>query len=209
MFICKSKIVLFQVQFFDIGLVVNTMFSEVFLRIPDTTVHAGNAQLRPLNFSSEQKVSFDHSGVGSNTPFMLKQGDAVQSSFRTHGHLICSVSWGLDSEGQVLAPKGITAIDPYSDLKKVDPISALGAEAVLDAKTVSKWVHDNRIDPNDPENAALVPFMHDTEGHNLPHALDYFRLEQLQVEYYVLLTFIVTSVLSLGFTESFQFRIIK
>lgn len=157
------------------------MFSEVFLRIPDTTVHAGNAQLRAVDFSSEQKVSFDHTAVGSNNPFRLKQADAVPTSNRTHGQLICSVSWGLDDEGQVLAPKGVSAIDPLSNLKKVDPVSALGAEAVLDPKTVSKWVHDNRIDPNDPENASLVPFMHDTEGHSLPQALDYFRLEQLQV----------------------------
>ena len=163
----------------------NTMFSEVFLRVPDTRVHSGNAQLGLVNFSSDQMVPGENTAVGSNSPFTLRPGDVVPTSCNTHGQLICCVSWGLDESGEVLAPKGaVQTADPYtvaSDPKAQDFISALGAEGLQDRKSVTKWVQDTRLDPNDPDNAALMPFMEDSDGLGLYHALDFFRLEQLQV----------------------------
>ena len=162
-----------------------TVFSEVFLRVPDTSVHSGNVQLGLVDFSSDQVVAGVHGGVGSNTPFTLRTDDTTPTSVNTHGQLICSVSWGLNELGEVLGPKGAAAADPYAVAQEpasADPIRDIGAEAIQDPKSVTKWVQDTRLDPNDPENAALIPFMEDLDGQNVFHALDYFRLEQLQVK---------------------------
>ena len=177
------KFYFIKVQFYDVRLVLDSFFSEVFLCVPDTSVHAGNVQLGVVNFTSNQVVAAVDTAVGSNSPFTLKSNDQIPITCNTHGQLICSVSWGLDDQGQVLGPKKV-AKDPLfneNDPVSADPISAIGADAAQDPRSVSKWVQDNRIDPNDPENAALIPFMQDVEGHAL--ALDYFRLEQLQVSW--------------------------
>jgi len=184
----STYLLLFQVQFLDDGLVTRKVFSEVFLRVPDTSVHSGNVQLGIIGFSSDQVVTGEHTAVGSNTPFTLKPDDLTPTSCNTHGQLICCVSWGINEMGEVLGPKGAVSADPFAaaaatEHTTVDPVRDLGAEAIQDPKSVTKWVQDTRLDPNDPENAALIPFMEDVEGHNVFHALDYFRLEQLQVSF--------------------------
>ncbi|XP_076825165.1 coiled-coil and C2 domain-containing protein 2A-like isoform X2 [Clavelina lepadiformis] len=178
-----------KVQFLEAGLVRNTTFSETFLKVPDVTVHSGNVQLGMVPFVSERVETFEHEGVGSSTPFTLRQHDTNPTSISTKGQLICSVSWGLDGEGHVLAPKGLTnnAADPLNVInpsQNVDPVSAIGAEGIQNPESLSKWVQDSRLDPNDPENAALIPFMESRQdGHGFLYAPDYFRLEQLQEEF--------------------------
>nr|CAB3228105.1 coiled-coil and C2 domain-containing protein 2A [Phallusia mammillata] len=178
-----------KVQFLEAGLVMKTLLSEVYLTVPDTNVHSGNVQLTACNFTSERVEVFDHEAVGSNTPFKLHPTDTAPTSCNTRGQLISSVSWGLDENGKVLAPKGLTQVgaDPLSvvnPMKTVDPVSAIGADRIQDPESLSKWVQDSRLDPNDPENAAFIPFMSgDQEGQGFLYAPDYFRLEQLQEEF--------------------------
>ena len=160
------------------------VFSEVFLQVPNTSVHSGNVQLGLTKFYSDQVVAGVHTGVGSNTPFLLRSEDLSPTSCNTHGQLICSVSWGLNEMGEVLGPKRAVSANPYAvgeDFVPPDPVRDLGAEGIQNPQSVTKWVQDTRLDPNDPENAALIPFIEDTDGHNVFHALDYFRLEHLQV----------------------------
>ena len=37
-----------------------------------------------------------------------------------------------------------------------DPLAALGTSVVSDWEKLSKWVADSKLDPNDPNNAAIV-----------------------------------------------------
>uniref|UniRef100_H2ZAP6 CC2D2A N-terminal C2 domain-containing protein n=1 Tax=Ciona savignyi TaxID=51511 RepID=H2ZAP6_CIOSA len=177
-----------KVELLSSGLVTRTLISSIFLTIPPTTVHSGNVRLGPTEFLSTRVESFNHEGVGSNTPFTLRPNDASPTSINTKGVIISSVSWSLDQDGRVLAPKGfVERDDPISGgnpLKINDPVIAIGAEGLQDPESLTKWVKESRLDPNDPENAALVPFMQGIkDGEGFPFAQDYFRLEQLQEEF--------------------------
>lgn len=170
---------------------VNTLLSEVYLGVPNTAVHSDNVQLTVVPFSSERVEVHEHDGVGSNHPFILRQGDTAPTSYNTRGQLICSVSWTLDENGRVLAPKGMVQAlaDPMSAM---DPIVALGADGIQDHESLSKWVQDSRLDPNDPDNAAFIPFMGgDQDGQGFLYAPEYFRLEQLQVKFCICALFTI------------------
>lgn len=40
--------------------------------------------------------------------------------------------------------------------RQLDPLAALGTSVVSDWEKLSKWVADSKLDPNDPNNAAIV-----------------------------------------------------
>lgn len=41
-------------------------------------------------------------------------------------------------------------------MRKMDPVTAIGAAGVVDIQKLAKWFEDSRLDPNDPANADLV-----------------------------------------------------
>lgn len=41
-------------------------------------------------------------------------------------------------------------------MKRLDPVAAIGASAMVDVDKLSKWFSESRLDPNDPSNADLV-----------------------------------------------------
>lgn len=41
-------------------------------------------------------------------------------------------------------------------MRKMDPMSAIGASGVVDVQKLAKWFEEARLDPNDPANADLV-----------------------------------------------------
>ena len=96
---------------------MNTVVCDIPLNIPDTSVHSGNVQLAGTSFTSAMIVTYDHEGVGSNTPFNLRNTTDPQAFLKAKGQLIGSVSWGLDEDGHVLAPKSI-----QSHMDELDPV---------------------------------------------------------------------------------------
>nr|XP_018671326.2 coiled-coil and C2 domain-containing protein 2A isoform X3 [Ciona intestinalis] len=176
-----------KVELLTSGLVSKSITSTFYLDIPPTTVHSGNVRLGVSGFTSNKVESHTHEGVGSGTPFTLRTNETNPTSLNTKGQLISSVSWSLDANGRVLAPKGLVEReDPISGanpLKSNDPVIAIGAERLQDPESLTKWVQESRLDPNDPENAALVPFMQGNKDGDVFLTQDYFRLEQLQEEF--------------------------
>ena len=41
-------------------------------------------------------------------------------------------------------------------MKKMDPVSAIGASGVMDLQKLAEWFANSRLDPNDPSNADIV-----------------------------------------------------
>lgn len=54
-----------------VGLSSPNVVAEVFVPIPETTVLTGRAPVEEIEFSSNQRVTLDHEGVGSGMSYYL------------------------------------------------------------------------------------------------------------------------------------------
>ena len=50
---------------FESGTLINTLLAEIFAVVPDTQVTQDKVQLETLDFGSDQRVTYEHSAVGS------------------------------------------------------------------------------------------------------------------------------------------------
>nr|XP_032806201.1 coiled-coil and C2 domain-containing protein 2A isoform X2 [Petromyzon marinus] len=158
--------------------------AEMFTRLPDLNVVAGNCPLQELEFSSEHHVSFPHEGIGSNVPVTLGVDKESTVTLLTSGKLACSVAWGVGSDGIPLAPALASQHGDglHSAANQVDAIASIGASALTDVNKLAAWAKESRLDPNDPSNAALMQLITVVTSGEV-EVTDYFRLEQLQEEF--------------------------
>ncbi|KAG9479702.1 hypothetical protein GDO78_011629 [Eleutherodactylus coqui] len=112
-----------------------TLLAEAFVPIPETTVLTGRASVEEIEFSSNQRVMYDHEGVGSGRA-----------------------------------------------LKNIDAVSSIGASGLMDMKKLAKWAAESKLDPNDPNNAALMQLIMIANSGDT-YVPEFFRLEQLQKEF--------------------------
>ncbi|XP_064007485.1 coiled-coil and C2 domain-containing protein 2A isoform X8 [Pogoniulus pusillus] len=165
------------------GMSSTTLLAEVFLPVPETTVLTGSAPIEEIEFSSNQRVMLDHEGVGSGVPFSFEADGSNKMSLMTSGKVSNSVSWAVGEKGVPLIPpvsQQNTGIP--SALKNIDAIASIGTSGLTDMKKLAKWAAEAKLDPNDPNNAALMQLiMVATSGE--AHVPDFFRLEQLQQEF--------------------------
>ncbi|XP_039607444.1 coiled-coil and C2 domain-containing protein 2A isoform X1 [Polypterus senegalus] len=161
----------------------SSMLAEVFLPIPETAVLTGSAPSEEHEFSSNQRIMFDHEGVGSDVPFSFEADGSNKLILLTSGKVSCSVSWAVGENGVPLIPVvSQQNVGVPSPLKQLDAISYIGTSGLTDMKKLAKWASESRLDPNDPNNATLMQLIKiATSGEvQIP---DYFRLEQLQEEF--------------------------
>ncbi|XP_074397877.1 coiled-coil and C2 domain-containing protein 2A isoform X3 [Zonotrichia albicollis] len=165
------------------GISSTTLLAEVFLPVPETAVLTGSAPLEEIEFSSDQRVVLDHEGVGSGVSFSFEADGSNKMTFMTSGKVSSSVSWAVGEKGIPLIPpvsQQNTGIP--SALKNIDAIASIGTSGLTDMKKLAKWAAEAKLDPNDPNNAALMQLiMITTSGE--AHVPDFFRLEQLQQEF--------------------------
>uniref|UniRef100_A0A8C3DQS5 Uncharacterized protein n=1 Tax=Corvus moneduloides TaxID=1196302 RepID=A0A8C3DQS5_CORMO len=165
------------------GISSTTLLAEVFLPVPETAVLTGTAPLEEIEFSSDQRVMLDHEGVGSGVSFSFEADGSNKMSLMTSGKVSNSVSWAVGEKGIPLIPpvsQQNTGIP--SALKNIDAIASIGTSGLTDMKKLAKWAAEAKLDPNDPNNAALMQLiMITTSGE--AHVPDFFRLEQLQQEF--------------------------
>uniref|UniRef100_A0A8C5TLA4 Coiled-coil and C2 domain containing 2A n=1 Tax=Malurus cyaneus samueli TaxID=2593467 RepID=A0A8C5TLA4_9PASS len=165
------------------GISSTTLLAEVFLPVPETAVLTGSAPLEEIEFSSNQRVMLDHEGVGSGVSFSFEADGSNKMSLMTSGKVSNSVSWAVGEKGTPLVPTASqqnTGIP--SALKNFDAIASIGTSGLTDMKKLAKWAAEAKLDPNDPNNAALMQLiMVATSGE--ARVPDYFRLEQLQQEF--------------------------
>ncbi|MBN3307485.1 C2D2A protein, partial [Amia calva] len=161
----------------------NTLLAEVFVPIPDTIVLTGSSPSEELEFSSDQRVMFDHEGVGSDVPFSFEADGSNKLVLLTSGKLSCCVSWAVaDNSIPLVPPVAQQHGGVHSALKQLDAIACIGASGLGDMKKLAKWAAESRMDPNDPSNAALMQLLTIASSGEV-QVPDFFRLEQLQEEF--------------------------
>ncbi|NXC20333.1 C2D2A protein, partial [Corythaeola cristata] len=165
------------------GMSSTTLLAEVFIPVPETTVLTGSAPMEEIEFSSNQRVTLDHEGVGSGVSFSFEADGSNRMTLMTSGKVSNSVSWAVGEKGIPLIPpvsQQNTGIP--SALKNIDAIASIGTSGLTDMKKLAKWAAEAKLDPNDPNNAALMQLiMVATSGE--ARVPDFFRLEQLQQEF--------------------------
>ncbi|XP_051473843.1 coiled-coil and C2 domain-containing protein 2A isoform X2 [Apus apus] len=173
-----------KLQIYDtVGKSSTTLLAEVFIPVPETTVLTGSAPMEEIEFSSNQRVMLDHEGVGSGVSFSFEADGSNKMTLMTSGKVSNSVSWAVGEKGIPLIPpvsQQNTGIP--SSLKNIDAIASIGTSGLTDMKKLAKWAAEAKLDPNDPNNAALMKLiMVATSGE--AQVPDYFRLEPLQQEF--------------------------
>ncbi|XP_071836357.1 coiled-coil and C2 domain-containing protein 2A-like [Apostichopus japonicus] len=169
-------------QVHETGVTGNICLADLFLPVPDTQVTSGKALLEEIEFSSDHKVTFDHSAVGSGVPFKVGEEGQHQTSL-TSGYLLSSASWGLAEDNTPLIPPVMNLDNnAVNTVKHIDAIAALGATGVGDLKQLMAWAEKAKLDPNDPSNTFLLHALKQDGSHNYV-APDYYRLEQFQQEF--------------------------
>lgn len=145
-----------SVQMYESGL-VNTLFTDVYLKIPDGSVTSDNTQMVPVDFSNDKVLSYTHEAVGSSAPFTIRK-DSQTVALKTRGQLICSIAWGLNDEGEVLAPRMLKVhrFDALNTGNKPGQGNVFGIPVSENPEEILRWTQHERVDPNDPSNAGVA-----------------------------------------------------
>ncbi|XP_038630044.1 coiled-coil and C2 domain-containing protein 2A-like isoform X2 [Scyliorhinus canicula] len=155
------------------------LLAKVYIPIPEVTTITSTAVLEEIEFSSDEIVTTNHEGVGSNTPFLLQEDKSENYLLLTSGKLLYTVSWGVSKDGIALAPP---APKPKTYKESMDAIASIGMSWLNDLRKLAEWARKARVDPNDPQNSDLMQVIkYATEQGQ--YAPEYFRLEQLQDEF--------------------------
>lgn len=164
------------------------LLTEVFIPVPEPNKLSGQVDLEAFEFSSNAEVVCQHDGVGSGVAVTIRannEGSSVPSqTFLTSGKAYCSASWGLDSEGRPLVPAQSTTTrpTPYGNMIKYDALASLGAAGMMDIHTLSQWISESNLDPNDPANADIMSLVKMAGSEGGQGGPKYFRLHQLEEE---------------------------
>ncbi|XP_062871722.1 coiled-coil and C2 domain-containing protein 2A [Trichomycterus rosablanca] len=159
------------------------LLAEVCAPVPEPSALTGSASYEEMEFSSNQRVSFNHEGVGSDVPISFTADGSNRQTLLTSGKLSCCVSWAVGEDDMPLAPPfGQSGVGLHSGLKQLDAIACIGASGLNDMKKLGKWAAESRLDPNDPNNASIMQLLSVASGGEMA-VPDYFRLEQLQEEF--------------------------
>ncbi|TRY94812.1 hypothetical protein DNTS_029839 [Danionella cerebrum] len=151
--------------------------AEVCVPVPESSVLTGSAASEEIEFSSNQRLSFNHEAVGSGVPFSLEADGSNPLILLTSGKLSCCVSWAVGDDDVPLAPPATHfGGGTQSGLRQMDAIACIGAAGLNDLKKLGKWAAESRLDPNDPNNTSIMQLL----SVLVP---EYFRLEQLQEEF--------------------------
>ncbi|XP_056411152.1 coiled-coil and C2 domain-containing protein 2A [Hyla sarda] len=159
----------------------STLLTEVFVPIPETTVVAGRAPVEEVEFSSNQRVMYDHEGVGSDVPFSFEADGSNKIALMTSGKVAYCVSWAVGENGVPLVPP-ISQQNVQRALNHMDAVASIGASGLTDMKKLAKWARESKLDPNDPNNAALMQLIMIANSGDT-YVPEFFRLEQLQKEF--------------------------
>ncbi|XP_069378536.1 coiled-coil and C2 domain-containing protein 2A-like isoform X2 [Paralichthys olivaceus] len=168
--------------FEKIGL-FSSHLAQVFIPVPEPSVLTGSVPLDEFEFSSNQRVMFDHEGVGSDVPLSFEPDNSNKQTLLTSGKLSCCVSWGVGDDDVPLAPPvsqhpgGI-----HSGLHRLDAVTSIWGCGLHDMEKALELAKQSRLDPNDPKNVSILHLLKVTRSGEVK-APEYFRLEQQQEEF--------------------------
>ncbi|XP_059159082.1 coiled-coil and C2 domain-containing protein 2A-like isoform X2 [Physella acuta] len=160
------------------------MLAELFAPIPESSVTSVSVGLENVEFSSYEKIQYQHEGVGSGVAFKFEGHVPDLVTLMTSGVLNSSVAWAVGEDGLPLVPMEKFGANYYAamQMKRLDPFAAIGASGVANLEKLLHWFKDSRLDPNDPNNKDIV-YMLSGSDQTLLQPREYFRLEPLQQEF--------------------------
>ncbi|XP_028260415.1 coiled-coil and C2 domain-containing protein 2A [Parambassis ranga] len=158
------------------------LLAQVFVPVPEPTVLTGTAPVEEFEFSSNQRVMFDHKGVGSDVSLVFESDSNNRQILLTSGKVSCCVSWGIGDDDVPLAPPVSQHAGGIHSLGRLDAVTHIGASGLYDMKKISEWATQSRLDPNDPKNASIMQLLKVASSGEVT-APEYFRLEHLQEEF--------------------------
>lgn len=166
----------------------STILSEVFTAVPEANVTADNMQLDEVEFSSYERISHSHEGVGSGVAFSFEADRSNMLSLMTTGSLSTGVAWACDEEGNVLVPPSSSQLrQQQTAMKGIDAVAAIGMAGMADMDRLNEWIKRSHLDPNDPSNAELMYLLRPVgSGDAALQAMQlpsHYRLEQLLEEF--------------------------
>ncbi|OAF71700.1 Coiled-coil and C2 domain-containing protein 2A [Intoshia linei] len=187
-----------ELKIYEMKGCLSHVLSRINLPIPDYNQTVTNSILDCFEFSSDIKKMHHHTAVGSGTAFTVDwpavnlkssrknlnedDGDKMENltmAEYTTFNLFASLSWNVDKNGNILAPKIQTKNNQiYNSLLNVDPIAAIGMSGLCSMSKLTNWTNKNRIDPNDPVNAEIVYLLKSLET-NYTISNQVFRVEPL------------------------------
>ncbi|XP_013886702.1 coiled-coil and C2 domain-containing protein 2A [Austrofundulus limnaeus] len=160
-----------------------SLLAQVFGPVPDPSAVTGTIPIEKFEFSSNQRVMFDHEGVGSDVPISFEADGSNKVILLTSGQLSCCVSWGIGEDNTPLAPP--VSQQPGGVRRgfgHLDAVTSIGASGLYDMKKISEWAKQSRLDPNDPKNVSIMQLLKVASSGEVI-APEYFRLEHLQEEF--------------------------
>ncbi|CAJ1059940.1 coiled-coil and C2 domain-containing protein 2A isoform X4 [Xyrichtys novacula] len=167
-----------NLQVFEATGFSSSLLAQVFIPVPEPTVLTGSVPVEEFEFSSNQRVMFDHEGVGSDVPLSFDADGGNRQTLLTSGKLACSVSWGIGEDDVPLAPPLLQQPGTkHSGLGRFDAVTCIGASGLYDMKKIGEWATQSRLDPNDPKNASIMQLLKVASSGEVT-APEYFRLEQ-------------------------------
>ncbi|KAJ8397457.1 hypothetical protein AAFF_G00437330 [Aldrovandia affinis] len=129
-----------RIQVFEVTGSTPALLAEVFVPLPEPSILTGSAPTEELEFSSNQRVMFNHEGVGSGVPISFEADGSNKLTLLTSGKLACSVSWAMGEDHTPLAPPmSQPSTSMHSALKQMDAIACIGASGLSDMKKLGKW----------------------------------------------------------------------
>ncbi|XP_077440044.1 coiled-coil and C2 domain-containing protein 2A isoform X2 [Vanacampus margaritifer] len=158
-----------------------SLLAQVYVPVPHSSVLLGNSSIEEFEFSSNQRVMFDHEGVGSDVPLSFTAEGSDNVILLTSGKVSCCVCWGVGKDDVPLAPpmsQHPSALQ--GGVGHFDAVSHIASSG--DVKKINEWAMQSRLDPNDPNNTAIMQLLKVASSGEVT-APDYFRLEQLQEEF--------------------------
>ncbi|CAJ0920141.1 unnamed protein product, partial [Ranitomeya imitator] len=121
---------------------------------------AGESCLCDSSPATTQRLTNDHSQVISlvvivDVPFSFEADGSNKVALMTSGKVACCVSWAVGENGVPLVPP-LSQQNVQRALSNMDAVSSIGASGLTDMKKLAKWAAESKLDPNDPNNAALM-----------------------------------------------------
>ncbi|XP_013080825.2 coiled-coil and C2 domain-containing protein 2A-like isoform X2 [Biomphalaria glabrata] len=160
------------------------LLTELYAPIPESSVTSQSVMLDNVEFSSYDKVQHQHEGVGSGVAFKFEGHVPDLVTLMTSGKLTSSVAWAVGEDGLPLVPteKFGSGFQSAVQMKRLDPLAAIGASGVANMEKLLQWFKESRLDPNDPNNKDIV-YMLSGGDQTLLQPREYFRLEPMQQEF--------------------------
>ncbi|KAG8187652.1 hypothetical protein JTE90_005504 [Oedothorax gibbosus] len=144
-----------RIEILEGGFINGTLVAELFIPIPAAAQTSSQAKLVDHQFSSDKYNPPKSNSVGSGVSHKFKDG--TETFLLANGVLKCSLTWGVDEDGNVLVPSNVQ--EHRNETENANPISHLLNSRFFNVNKLRQWIKKSNLDPQNAENAAIFKFL--------------------------------------------------